>query len=62
MFFSLSLGVSSPRRDTQEASYGERRMDEKKMLRLLCFTTHPDDEGGLLVLCCAMPNAGLKPT
>src|SRR5947209_8209168 len=25
---------------------GERRIERKKMLRLLCFTAHPDDEAG----------------
>src|SRR5262249_62128729 len=42
----IESGVSSPRRDTQEASLNERRIKRKKMLRLLCFTAHPDDEAG----------------
>jgi LmbE family N-acetylglucosaminyl deacetylase len=39
-------GVNEPRRDTQEALLDERRVERKKMLRLLCFTAHPDDEAG----------------
>jgi LmbE family N-acetylglucosaminyl deacetylase len=38
--------VNVPRRDTQEASPDERRIERKKMLRLLCITAHPDDEAG----------------
>jgi LmbE family N-acetylglucosaminyl deacetylase len=34
------------RHDTQEAPPDETRIKRKKMLRLLCFTAHPDDEAG----------------
>src|ERR1051326_3060399 len=39
-------GAIERRHDTQEALPDERRIEGKKMLRLLCFTAHPDDEAG----------------